>query len=100
MREVEIVLTPLSDLAGIERSIDQAIADAGLRVTLRASLAKFPGCIHWHVKQGSEPGTLEITFWPRERRAWFAIQDRRQAPWIEEKLVALMEAIQRRKQGA
>lgn len=100
MREVEIALTSPADLSEIERSIDQAIADAGLSVTLRASLAKFPGCIHWHAKQGRESGTLEITFWPRERRAWFTIQSGRQAPWIEEKLRLVMEAIRRRTGGA
>ena len=96
VREIEISLTSPIGLSKIERAIDQAIADVGLSVALRASLAKFPGCIHWHAKQGRESGTLEITFWPRERRAWFTIQNGRRAAWIEEKLQMVIEAIHRR----
>ena len=75
--------------------IDQAIADTGLNVTLRATLRKFPGCIHWHVKRGNESGTIEITFWPQERRAWFTIQDSRTAVWIEGGMGLIMTALQR-----
>ena len=73
--------------------IDRAIAAAGLAVTLRSSLKSFPGCTHWHVKNGRERGTLEITVWPRERRAWFSVQSGRRARWIGEKLETLREFI-------
>ena len=77
----------------IERSIDLAIAQSGLNVTLRASLRKFPGSVHWHVKRGKESGTLEITFWPQEHRAWFTIQAGRKGEWIEGALTSIMAAI-------
>jgi hypothetical protein len=94
MREIEIRLVSASNRK-TERIIDHAIADSGLNVTLRATLRKFPGCIHWHVKRGKESGTLEITFWPQERRAWFTIQDSRTAEWIEEGMGLIMTALQR-----
>jgi len=92
----EIPLTSPATCARIERSIDQAIADVGLNVTLRTSLRKFPGSVHWHVKHGRESGTLEITFWPLERRAWFTIQSGRRADWIEQQQNLLLQAIRRR----
>lgn len=95
MRQIEIPLTSSAD-GDIERAIDESIADAGLRVTLRGSLRQYAGCIHWHVKRGDEPGTLEITFWPREHRAWFSIQDGRTADWIDDALMNLASALQRR----
>lgn len=96
VRESEIPLTSRADRDKIERSIDAAIAAAGLAVTLRASLKKFPGCVHWHVRRGREPGTLEITYWPQEHRAWFTIRDGRQAEWIDEQVTILADAIPRR----
>lgn len=96
MREIEIPIASNADLQAVERSIDRAISDSGLDVTLRASLRKLPGCVHWHVKRGREPGTLEITFWPQERRAWFTIQDGRRAGWIDEQVGVLADAIRKR----
>jgi hypothetical protein len=96
LRELEISLPSQPDGDAIVRSIDQAIVDTGLSVTLRGSLQKFPGCIHWHVKRGRGPGTLEITYWPEARRAWFTIQDGRRAEWIDGQLKLLADAIRRR----
>lgn len=80
----------------IARVIDDAIGLANLRITLRDSLKKFPGCIHWHAKNGRESGTLEVTLWPQEHRAWFVIQSGRSAPWIDEKIKVMLELIVRR----
>lgn len=96
LRELEISLPSDSNGHVIERSIDRAIVDTGLTVTLRGSLRKFPGCVHWHVKRGRGPGTLEITYWPQPRRAWFTIQDGRGAEWIDGQIKLLTEAIRRR----
>ena len=95
LRDVAIQITSHADCRAIERSIDRAISDTGLNVTMRATLRKFPGCIHWHLKRGQESGTLEITLWPQERRAWFTIQSGRTAPWIEEQLKLLNDSILR-----
>jgi hypothetical protein len=93
VREIEIPLALNADYRDVQQAIERAIGGCGLRVSLRCSLEKFPGCIHWHLKKGSEPGTLEITLWPKERRAWFTIQNGRRADWIEGKLNAFRKAI-------
>ncbi len=77
----------------VEQAIDQAIASAELNVILRDTLKAFPGCVHWHVKNGRESGTLEITFWPQDHRAWLSVQAGRKAPWIDAKMKLLGAAI-------
>ncbi len=97
MRQIEISLPPNAADAGVEQAIDDAIARAGLRVTMRGTLKQFPGCIHWHAKNGRAPGTLEITYWPAEHRAWISIQEGRKGDWIEGQLKPLQQAISARK---
>jgi hypothetical protein len=69
-------------------SLDQIIESLcrahGLSITMKATLSKYPGSIHWHLKKGRDKGTLEITLWPRERRLWFSMQDGRRAEWVME----------------
>src|ERR1700677_1697971 len=71
-----------------QESLDQIIESLcrahGLSVTMKATLSKYPGSIHWHWKRGRERGTLEVTLWPRERRLWFSMQDGRRAQWVME----------------
>jgi hypothetical protein len=94
--DIEISLPPSVDCGKIARVIDDAIAQIDLSITLRDSLKKFPDCIHWHAKNGRESGTLEITLWPREHRAWFTIYSGRAAPWIDAKMKLLEEFLHRR----
>jgi hypothetical protein len=79
VREVYLKLA-----AGIEpiAAVDEACERAGLTVTLRGTLAAYPGCVHWHVKKGREAGTLEITWWPKTGQLWFKIADNRNGHWI------------------
>ncbi len=99
MRNVEITLPVDVRDERIEEAVDQAIASAELSVTLRDTLQAFPGCIHWHVQNGRESGTLEITFWPSEHRAWFSVQQARKAPWIDAKIKLLEAAIKSQLKG-
>ena len=62
--------------------IERAILDAGLSVTLRGTLKSRPGCVHWHVKSGREPGTLELTYFPQTGALTFKVAKNRDAPWI------------------
>ena len=43
-----------------------------------ATLKKYSGCIHWDMKRG-EPS---ITWWPKQRRAWFTVQSWQAGKWI------------------
>ena len=93
MRNIEILVPESARDGRVLRVIDLAVAQAGLTVTLRGSLKNFDGCTHWHAKLGRQRGTLEVTYWPHERRAWFTIQDGRVAPWIEGKMLELAAVI-------
>jgi hypothetical protein len=76
--------------------IEDAAAEAGLRVGMRATLAtRSHGNIHWHLKRGAEPGTLEMTLLNRERRIELSIRKNRSAPWAPlalEQLAAFLTA--------
>ncbi|MEI2611974.1 MAG: hypothetical protein V9G20_25350 [Candidatus Promineifilaceae bacterium] len=72
----------------IER-IEGCFAAANLTITRKATLATYPGCTHWHLKLGQQPGTLEATYWPQENRFWFKVARNRSAPWIETVLPSL-----------
>jgi hypothetical protein len=96
LRDVEIHLQPAANCDEVARAIDDAITQTGLNAALRDSLKKFPGCIHWHAKNGRLPGTLEITLWPEKHRAWFTVQSGRAAPWMDAKMRLIQEAIRRR----
>lgn len=96
MKDIEIPLPPDMECAKVAHAIDDVIAEMGLTVTLRDSLRKFPGCTHWHVKNGRDPGTLEITLWPQEHRAWFSIQSGRTAPWIDERVKWIAQLLEER----
>jgi hypothetical protein len=100
VRETEIPLLAVADCELIERVIDEAIVLEGLHVALRGSLKKYPGCVHWHVRRPGAAGTLEITLWRQQHRAWFTIQDGRRAPWIDGAVCRLLTSLQERLRGA
>lgn len=94
IRNTEVVLPHDIDTGIVEQVFDDVLARSGLTITLRDSLRKYPGCVHWHLKQGRKPGTLELTLWSDARRAWFSVHRGRAAPWIDAELVRLAETLQ------
>jgi hypothetical protein len=94
MRSVEITIFDGSSPVQVERAIERAIRTSGLQITLCTTLRQYPGCIHWHVKSGSEKGTLEITYWPAERRAWFTIHRGRAGEWIADAIKRIQRRFQ------
>jgi hypothetical protein len=99
VRETEIPLPTGADCNAVERMIDEAIAEIGLQITLRGTLKRHPGCIHWHVKNDRESGTLEVTLWPEQHRAWFSVQDGRTAAWINKVVARLSGLLQQTLSG-
>lgn len=93
MKDIPIILPREVGSDQIAGAIDSAIDELNLTVTMRDTLKKFPGCVHWHIKNGRESGTLEITYWPAEDRALFTIQEGRKADWIEAKVKLLKKAL-------
>ena len=96
MRTLELPLPPDINADLTEHIIQEVIAERGLNITLRDTLKAYSGSVHWHLKRGREPGILELTSWPKERRAWFSVQSRRDAPWVEEEMEYLYEILQHR----
>lgn len=83
----EIELVPPNGLSVAE--IEAAILGLPLTVTLRGTLRQYPGCHHWHLKQNQEPGTLELTWWPKKNRLWFKIASNRLGDWMENAIADL-----------
>jgi hypothetical protein len=96
MVEIEIPLPADADPAAVEAAIEAGCDAEELRTQLKGTLSSCPGCIHWHFKRGREPGTLEITLWPRRHRAWISVHANRSAPWIDELLPRLRESLAQR----
>ncbi|MBI3242694.1 MAG: hypothetical protein HYZ49_10420 [Chloroflexi bacterium] len=89
MTEIEIPV-PLSAKPTLApRTVERACTTLDLTLTLKGTLAKYPGCIHWHYKKGKERATLEITWWPRERRLWLKVARNRRSDWIEDAIPRL-----------
>lgn len=95
-RDTEVFLPHDLDTGIVEQVFDDVLARSGLSITLRDSLRKYPDCVHWHLKKGREAGTLELTLWPSERRAWFSVHRGRDAPWIDAELGRLAATLQQR----
>jgi hypothetical protein len=94
MIEHEVPVPNGTDTAQVEQTVASCCAADGLRNTLKGTLARYPGSVHWHYAQPRERGTLEITWWPRAERLWFKVSRGRSAPWIDERLPALQQALQ------
>jgi hypothetical protein len=61
VRTEEIAVPPDAQLLGAEEVIERCCEAAGLHVTMKGTVAAYPGSVHWHLKRGKEPGTLEVT---------------------------------------
>ncbi|SRR5258708_11469388 len=95
MTEIEITVPLQTDLSQAEQIIEQCCKAEGLSASLKVSLAKYPGCIHWHFKRDGQRGTLEITLWASMRRIWFSIHTGRTGDWIEETVTCLKQDLER-----
>lgn len=86
MRDFPIELRPGASLSNVEAQVEHCCSELGLIRALKDTLAKYPGCIHWHYKKKGVSGTLEVTLWPSKRQLWLTVQEGRRADWIEEEL--------------
>ena len=95
MQTIEIELPRRANLHKVKKAIEATLVAVGLEVSMRGTLKKFPGCIHWHAKSAGRSGTLELTLWPQQHRAWMSIQSGRAANWIPKKLPEVQNALAR-----
>jgi len=94
MQEIDFAVPKRCELVGADRVIETICLQMGLTLTLKGSLAKYPGCIHWHYRNGKLRGTLELTLCATNRRIWAKIQAGRRADWIEEVLPTIRKGIE------
>ncbi len=94
MVEIDIDIPPVTDLDRAAELVEDVCARANLSMSMKGTLARYPGCIHWHFKQGRERGTLEITLWPAQRRLWFTVHENRRAEWIAEAISHLKDELE------
>jgi len=60
----------------VNQDIEEVIAEFQLVVTQKTTLSTMRGSIHYHLKQGSKSGVLEVTYWPL-KRLFIEIHDNR-----------------------
>jgi hypothetical protein len=93
MRTISLQLTAPFTPKQMRARVEQAVTGAGLRIKSAGTLAKYRGCLHWHLIKPPATGTLELTYWPQTRQLWVAIHTNRQAAWIEPVLPVLIESL-------
>ena len=94
MIEVDVLLPDFCEPDAVPRVVEQACALEGLTLTLKGTLKKYPGSLHWHYRQGNLSGTLEVTWWEQGRRLWFKLASGRTGLWTERAIHRLMGDIE------
>ncbi len=95
MIEVELQIPDCIHRKTIVRIVEQVCMTNGVTCTLKGTLAKYPGSIHWHLKRGKQKGTLEVTWWEREHRLWFKVAENRTSAWIKDSIPILKDQIEK-----
>ena len=95
MIEVELQIPDSIEPEAVIRVIEHVCTSHNLTCTLKETLVRYPGSIHWHFKLGKQKGTLEITWWESRHRLWFKVANGRVGEWINENLLQLKEQIQK-----
>ena len=95
MREVEISIPGIDDAAAVIRRVEAVLTSHGLTLRSRGTVKSYPGCTHWHWRNGKQAGTLEITLWPARRRLWFKVQAGRAASWIDQLVPSLKSDLEK-----
>ena len=94
MRTIEISTQNLQGFPQLEAMLEAAYISRGLQIVLKTTLKQHAGSIHWHLKQGKEKGTLEVTLLPAAQRLWFSVHDNRAGDWIEPAMQALQKRLE------
>ncbi len=89
MIDFEIEIPVECAIESLEAEVEAWANSVGLTCTLKSSLCKFPGSVHWHFKRGATRGTLEATLSPSQRRLWCSVQAGRVGDWQEEAAIGL-----------
>jgi hypothetical protein len=94
--EVDISRVQRRTFSDLETAVERFCNANGLTITMKSTLSKYPGSIHWHLKKGQDRGTLEVTLWPAKERLWFSMQSGRTADWVMETARRLRDQLEAR----
>jgi hypothetical protein len=77
----------------ITQKIENIIVQFSLIITQRSTLSTKKGSIHYHLKQNTNVGILELTYWPSKKQLWVEIHDNRTADWNKQIIKPFSEAL-------
>lgn len=92
MTRHDITLPPDGDPAAIAAFVERLCLADCLTLTLRSTLAAYPGGTHWHWKRGRERETLEVMLWP-QGRPWVSVHANRAGHWAGEAAVRRVQSL-------
>jgi hypothetical protein len=95
MLNIQVNIPKDRHLTGAAQTIERLCAGEGLIRKIKRTLKSRPGYVHWHYTKDSQPGTLEISLWPKESRIWFSVHDNRRGPWTDDYAARLAAATRR-----
>ena len=95
MKDFPIAVPAAADFSMVDTAVERCCDELGLTMTMRDTLGKYPGCVHWHFKKPKATGTLEVTSWPSQRKLWITVQDGRRASWIDEAVPELSRMLRK-----
>ena len=95
MFEIEFQIPDGVNKDALIRYVEEICTANNLTCTLKGTVKKYPGSIHWHFKKDKQNGILEITWWETEHRLWFKVADNRVSKWIDESIPKLKEEIEK-----
>lgn len=91
MKRFELPLPTGADQKQIIDVFETLVMHLGLTVASRGTLKTLPGSVHWHLKKGSESGTLEATLQFDEQNFRMSYHENRQASWFNEAIPRIRE---------
>jgi hypothetical protein len=95
LTEVELQIPESIRTDALIQVVERVCVHNGLTCTLKGTLAKYSGSVHWHFKRCGQKGTLEITWWENKHRLWFKVAENRTGTWIEDIIPVLKEQIEK-----
>jgi hypothetical protein len=94
MQDLEVKIPISADLSNVEVLVERICRSRGLQTQVKKPAASHRGSTHWHFKKGTEKGTLEVTYWPQERRLWVSVHANRSSGWTSKESAEVKSALE------
>lgn len=94
MREIHVEVPQDWPTASVLGKVGAVLEASELILASSSTLKSLLGSTHWHLQNGADKGTLELTWWPHNRRLWFSVHANREGPWIDDAIGLLSADLQ------